>query len=223
MKDRVQDNSWDAGLSYIFRLFFCISPIFSFWKCSERRGMAPCKMIKETARRMQDSAGKNSKILHPTNYPTPYPSPEIISKHRKFDALVQEMQEIYNKLFLQGERSARPEVAKHRTSLIQSAVLLRQNIGTFYQRSPMFLFSEKGAIKPDVQHGFQKGSASCKHPIITALLPNWGEIGLLRFFRIFWKSYGERVGRCYYQGIRRNCSDGSSCRLPYVHSALQDV
>ena len=58
----------------------------------------------------------------------------------------------------------------------------------------MFLFSEKGAIKPDVQHGFQKGSASCKHPIITALLPNWEEIGLLRFFRIFWKSYGERVG-----------------------------
>ena len=31
---------------------------------------------------------------------------------------------------------------KHRTSLQQSAGLLRQNIGTFHQRSPMFSFSE---------------------------------------------------------------------------------
>ena len=33
--------------------------------------------------------------------------------------------------------------AKHRTSLMQTSVLLMQNLRTFAQRSPMFLFSEK--------------------------------------------------------------------------------
>ena len=37
-----------------------------------------------------------------------------------------------------------PEVQKHRTSLHKTSVLLRQNIGTFPQRSPMFLISGTG-------------------------------------------------------------------------------
>ena len=37
-----------------------------------------------------------------------------------------------------------PEVEKHRTSLHKTSVLLRQNIVTFPQRSPMFLISGTG-------------------------------------------------------------------------------
>ena len=37
--------------------------------------------------------------------------------------------------------------AKHRTSLMQTSVLLMQNLRTFAQRSPMFLFSEKISVQ----------------------------------------------------------------------------
>ena len=40
--------------------------------------------------------------------------------------------------------------AKHRTSLRQTSVLSRQNIGTFPQRSPMFLVSGKVTSLPSV-------------------------------------------------------------------------
>ena len=42
-----------------------------------------------------------------------------------------------------------PEVQKHRTSLHKTSVLLRQNIGTLCQRSPMFLISGKGAFSDE--------------------------------------------------------------------------
>ena len=43
-----------------------------------------------------------------------------------------------------GRRRGFSEEQKHRTSLHKTSVLLRQNIGTFPQRSPMFLISGTG-------------------------------------------------------------------------------
>ena len=50
----------------------------------------------------------------------------------------------FQKTFFQGGNVNVPEVQKHRTSLHKTSVLLRQNIGTFPQRSPMFLISGTG-------------------------------------------------------------------------------
>ena len=65
------------------------------------------------------------------------------------------MYEIFQKLFLWRERGCGPEdaeqwcqeVAKHRTSLGKSTDVLHQKYGCLPQRSPMFLFSGKGAVK----------------------------------------------------------------------------
>ena len=45
-------------------------------------------------------------------------------------------------------------IRKHRTSLRETSVLSRQNIGTFPQRSPMFLISEK-ALHSGIPPGFK--------------------------------------------------------------------
>ena len=50
------------------------------------------------------------------------------------------------KLFLGGRRRGFSEEQKHRTSLHKTSVLLRQNIGTLCQRSPMFLISGNGNV-----------------------------------------------------------------------------
>ena len=41
-------------------------------------------------------------FMYPTPYPTPNPSPEIVSKYRASCAFVQEMQDMFIKLFLWG-------------------------------------------------------------------------------------------------------------------------
>ena len=51
--------------------------------------------------------------------------------------MVQECRRIIQNIFLRGSGNA-----KHRPSLIQTSVLIEQNIGTFLNRSPMFLISE---------------------------------------------------------------------------------
>ena len=52
--------------------------------------------------------------------------------------------------FCRGERGSGSEVAKHRTSLIESTDVLPQKYRCFYQRSPMFLFSGIDAVNADV-------------------------------------------------------------------------
>ena len=52
----------------------------------------------------------------------------------------------FQKTFFQGGNVNVPEVQKHRTSLHKTSVLLRQNIGTLCQRSPMFLISGNGNV-----------------------------------------------------------------------------
>ena len=101
-----------------------------------------CYMAWFRARRMQQSAGKPRKILHQSYIP------RCIRKKRIFGSLVQEMQEFFKKTFFVGERDSLPEVAKHRTSLIESTDVLHQKCRCFHQRSPMFLFSEKADDSP---------------------------------------------------------------------------
>ena len=57
----------------------------------------------------------------------------------------------FSKTFFVEEREKHgPEVAKHRTSLIESTDVLPQKYRCFYQRSPMFLFSGIDAVNADV-------------------------------------------------------------------------
>ena len=50
----------------------------------------------------------------------------------------------FQKLFFKEERYNGPGVAKHRTSVGKSTDVLHQKYGCLHQRSPMFLFSDKG-------------------------------------------------------------------------------
>ena len=51
----------------------------------------------------------------------------------------------FQKLFLKEKTDGVSEEAKHRTSLSKSTDVLHQKYGCLPQRSPMFLFSGKGA------------------------------------------------------------------------------
>ena len=84
-------------------------------------------------------------ILHPNLHPK---MPEFIMV---FHAGCRKCRRFSKNFFLGGERKnvetsstrRRTGIPKHRTSLHKTSVLLRQNLRTFAQRSPMFLISEK--------------------------------------------------------------------------------
>ena len=115
--------------------------------------MAPCKMMKENARRMHGSARKNCKILHQSLILRfilhPILHPECPVNTKGFTGGCRKCSFFLKKnFFCRGGRGDGPEVAKHRTSFIESTDVLRKKCRCFNQRSPMFLFSEKGPDSP---------------------------------------------------------------------------
>ena len=114
--------------------------------------MAPCKMMKENARRMHGSARKNCKILHQSTILHlilhPILHPESLVNTTGFVDGCRKCRRFSETFFVGGGEKHGPEVAKHRTSLIESTDVLHQKCRCFHQRSPMFLFSEKGPDSP---------------------------------------------------------------------------
>ena len=114
--------------------------------------MAPCKMMKENARRMHGSARKNCKILHQSTilhlilHPILHPK-SLVNTTGFFDGC-RKCRRFSETFFVGGGEKHGPEVAKHRTSLIESTDVLHQKCRCFHQRSPMFLFSEKADDSP---------------------------------------------------------------------------
>ena len=73
-------------------------------------------------------------------YPTPYPSPEIVSKYRESDTLVQEMQEIFKNFFCRGgERES------------GAAVWKQLNIGLLWTKVRMFDFKSTDVFIEEVR------------------------------------------------------------------------
>ena len=94
-------------------------------------------------------------ILHPVLHPTLHLKPSVNTGYpghwcRKC--------RIFSQTFLGEKAGTIPNrdmgTRKHRTSLRETSVLSRQNIGTFPQRSPMFLISEK-ALHSGIPPGFK--------------------------------------------------------------------
>ena len=94
-------------------------------------------------------------ILHPVLHPILHLKPSVNTGYpghwcRKC--------RIFSQTFLGEKAGTIPNrnmgIRKHRTSLRETSVLSRQNIGTFPQRSPMFLISEK-ALHSGIPPGFK--------------------------------------------------------------------
>ena len=123
--------------------------------------MAPCKMMKKNARKMQEGCnfrpektGKNRQILlqsytlqlilHPILHP------KSLVNTKGFAVGCRKCRRFSKTFFVEEREKHGPEVAKHRTSLIDSTDVLPQKYRCFYQRSPMFLFSGIDAVNADV-------------------------------------------------------------------------
>ena len=102
---------------------------------------------------MHGSARKNCKILHQSLILRfilhPILHPECPVNTKGFTGGCRKCRFFLKKnFFCRGGRGDGPEVAKHRTSLIESTDVLHQKCRCFHQRSPMFLFSEKADDSP---------------------------------------------------------------------------
>ena len=112
--------------------------------------------------RCENTAGKGVKRQemwdNPTPYTLSYTQTYTQTYTRKYQSLlgfsipgVGSVGDFQKTFFWGGERKnvetsstrRRTGIPKHRTSLHKTSVLLRQNLRTFAQRSPMFLISEK--------------------------------------------------------------------------------
>ena len=108
--------------------------------------------------RCENTAGKGVKRQEMWDNPTPYTLSYTLSYTRKYQSLlgfsipgVGSVGDFQKTFFWGGERKnvetsstrRRTGIPKHRTSLHKTSVLLRQNLRTFAQRSPMFLISGK--------------------------------------------------------------------------------
>ena len=108
--------------------------------------------------RCENTAGKGVKRQEMWDNPTPYTLSYTQTYTRKYQSLLRfsmpgvgSVGDFQKTFFFGGERKnvetssnrRRTGIPKHRTSLHKTSVLLRQNLRTFAQRSPMFLISEK--------------------------------------------------------------------------------
>ena len=104
--------------------------------------------------KMQNYARKTAKTYsHPTSY-TPSYTPSYTRNCQVLLGFpipgVGSVGDFQKTFFMGGRKNVetsstrrRTGIQKHRTSLHKTSVLLRQNLRTFAQRSPMFLISEK--------------------------------------------------------------------------------
>ena len=105
-------------------------------------------MTKENVRKVQVSAGKIKKktgIILPLSYIIVLFYTQSFTRNRQQvqDILCYGVENVGDFFtFFVGKGGDGPEVAKHRTSLMESTDVLHQKYRCFHQRSPIFLFSD---------------------------------------------------------------------------------